>query len=176
MGKKAIEPTCENSEIYYPESKVLVSFEHPDGKADILVPDGHGVANRYPFAIGVSFNRKYFEIYRSILTAKTFSINVPDTRHADIVKKCEELMDRPGDKYEALGLLKRKALRLGSPMIDDCTVSAEFRVRQLWNFGKYDFIVGEFLMGYNDLDADLDKTIMAWKGPNQQGAFTVIDV
>lgn len=176
MGKKVLEPTHENAETYYPEAKILVSFLHRDGHAEIMVPEGHGVMNRYPFAIGVSFHHKYYESYKSILGARTFAINIPDTRHADVVKKCEEIMGQPGDKFEALGLTRRRALRMGCPMIEECVVSAELRVRHLWKSGDYDFIVGEFLMGYNDLDVDLDQTLMDWKGPNQKGPFTVVEV
>ena len=161
MGKIQRAPRPEDAKLY-PAGKLLLSFLNRQGEGEIISVDMNSGVSRYPFMIGFGVPVALRPIYLPLLARKGFGLNVPDASMAEIVAKCEALHGTPGDKFKALGLTARRALKIETVLIDECPVVMELRFRHYWPVGECDFIVGELIMAHTDADVLERKRTIEW--------------
>jgi flavin reductase (DIM6/NTAB) family NADH-FMN oxidoreductase RutF len=91
-------------------------------------------------SISVRPERYSFEIIR---TTGEFVVNVPSLRQARAVDWCGVVSGRDQDKFVAAGLTPSEALRVGPPIVLECPLNIECRVKQSLDLGSHVMFVAE---------------------------------
>jgi len=72
-----------------------------------------------------------------------FVVNVPSKCQARAVDWCGMVSGRNLDKWEGAGLTQAPALKVGCPIIQECPIHIECRVRNILNLGSHVMFVAE---------------------------------
>jgi flavin reductase (DIM6/NTAB) family NADH-FMN oxidoreductase RutF len=91
-------------------------------------------------SISVRPERYSFDIIQS---TGEFVVNVPSRRQARAVDWCGMVSGRNLDKWEGAGLTQAPALKVGCPIIQECPIHIECRVRETLNLGSHVMFVAE---------------------------------
>lgn len=91
-------------------------------------------------SISVRPERYSFDI---IQRTGEFVVNLPSRRQARAVDWCGMVSGREVDKWEGAGLTQAPALKVGCPIIRECPVHIECRVRQSLSLGSHVMFVAE---------------------------------
>ena len=77
-------------------------------------------------------------------------INFPSADILWQVDYCGQVSGRDVDKFAATGLTPLPALHVRAPLIKECPINVECRVRELASFGSHDLFVGDILAIHAD--------------------------
>jgi len=125
----------------YPNPVVLVSCS--DGTRDnIITLAWVGTVCSDPPMISISIRPSRYS-HEIISAAKQFVINIPDEKMVGACDFCGVKSGRDVDKFKELGLTKEKGFVVGSPMIRECPINIECKVRQVIHLGTHDMFIGE---------------------------------
>lgn len=91
-------------------------------------------------SISVRPERHSFEIIR---TMREFVINVPSLKQARAVDWCGVVSGRNEDKFAATGLTPASALKVRPPIVLECPLNIECRVRESLALGSHTMFVAE---------------------------------
>jgi flavin reductase (DIM6/NTAB) family NADH-FMN oxidoreductase RutF len=91
-------------------------------------------------SISVRPERYSFGIIKS---TGEFVVNIPSRRQARLVDWCGMVSGRDVDKFEGAGFTKAPALKVRCPIIGECPIHIECRVRELLNLGSHVMFVAE---------------------------------
>lgn len=122
---------------------VLVSCGgDPEWKPNIITIAWIGSVCSDPpmLSISVRPERYSFDIIQS---TGEFVVNVPSRRQARAVDWCGMVSGRNLDKWESAGLTQAPALKVGCPIIQECPIHIECRVRESLNLGSHMMFVAE---------------------------------
>jgi flavin reductase (DIM6/NTAB) family NADH-FMN oxidoreductase RutF len=143
----------------YPLPAVLVSsLGEVDGvsRRNILTIAWTGVACGEPPMVSVAVRPTRFS-HGLIASSGEFVVNVPSVAMCRAVDLCGNLSGRDGDKFTLAGLTAAPASRVGAPLVAECPIALECRVRHTYSGGSHDLFVGEIIAVQADeavLDAD----------------------
>jgi len=125
----------------YPNPVVMVSCS--DGTKDnIITLAWVGTVCSNPPIISISIRSSRYS-HELISASKEFVINIPDE---EMIKACDFCGTKSGrdiDKFKELGLTKEKGFVVNIPMIKECPINIECKVRQVINLGTHDMFIGE---------------------------------
>ena len=93
-------------------------------------------------SVSVRPERYSFEI---IKTTREFVVNVPSLRQAKAVDWCGVVSGRNEDKFARAGLTPAPALKVGCPIVLECPLNIECRVRKSLNLGSHTLFVAEIV-------------------------------
>jgi flavin reductase (DIM6/NTAB) family NADH-FMN oxidoreductase RutF len=144
MQKKQFPP----SEALYPVPVVLVSCGGT-GDANIITIAWCGVVCSKPPLLSVSI-RPSRHSHEIISATKDFVINIPSE---DILKEadlCGIVSGRDKDKFSLCKFTKVPASKISSPMIEECPVNIECKVRNIIPLGAHDMFIGEVVAFHAD--------------------------
>ena len=91
-------------------------------------------------SISVRPERYSFDIIKN---TGEFVVNVPSRRQARAVDWCGMVSGRDVDKFEGAGFTQAPALKVGCPIIRECPIHIECRVRESLNLGTHVMFVAE---------------------------------
>lgn len=83
--------------------------------------------------------------HRLIKESGEFVLNIPSVSQARIVDYCGVVSGREVDKFAATGLTPAAASQVKAPLIAECPVNVECRVRQVLSLGSHDVFIADVL-------------------------------
>jgi len=132
----------------YPNPVVMVSCS--DGTRDnIITLAWVGTVCSNPPMISISIRPSRYS-HKVISTSKEFIINIPDEKMIEACDFCGTKSGSNVDKFKELGLTKEKGFIVNSPMIKECPINIECKVRQIIHLGTHDMFIGEVVGVYAD--------------------------
>lgn len=138
------------SEALYPVPVVLVSALDGEAlKANIITIAWCGVVASKPPLISLSI-RPSRHSHKLIIAEREFVINIPakeSVREADI---CGTLSGRDIDKFKQCGFTPIKSSKISAPLIKECPVNIECRLKDVVKLGSHDMFIGEVLVVHVD--------------------------
>lgn len=128
--------------VLYPIPAVLVSCGHE--KPNIITLAWVGTVASTPPQVGISIRP---ERYSCGLVEETgeFVVNIPTAEQARLVDLCGNVSGRDTDKWAETGLTPGPGLKVKTPIIVQCPVNIECRVRHILNLGSHKLFIGEIL-------------------------------
>jgi len=146
----------------YPNPVVLVSssYENTD---NIITLAWVGTVCSKPPLISISIRPSRYS-YQLIKNSGEFVINIPKKDQVDICEFCGTRSGKDTDKFKQLNLTKGKPFEINTPLISQCPINIECRVRDIISLGTHGLFIGEVLCVssdqqwvYADGDLDYDK-------------------
>jgi flavin reductase (DIM6/NTAB) family NADH-FMN oxidoreductase RutF len=126
----------------YPTPVILVTSSDENGKPNIITLAWAGNICSVPPQIGISVRQRRFS-NGLIRKVGEFVVNVPTV---DILKEtdyCGTVSGRRADKFKETKLTPIKATRVKPPIIRQCPVDIECKVKNVINIGSHDLFIGE---------------------------------
>jgi len=146
----------------YPNPVVLVSCSS-GGKDDIITLAWAGTVCSNPPLISISI-RPSRHSHALISSSMEFVINIPDEKMAEACNFCGTHSGRNIDKFEKSNLTRGKPFVVKAPLIKECPISIECKVKDIIHLGTHDMFIGEVVsvdaekeIIYSDGDVDYDK-------------------
>jgi len=125
----------------YPVPVVLVSCGMGEW-ANIITLAWAGTLCSNPPLVGIGVQPVRYS-HRLIKELGEFVINLPSADQAKWVDYCGMVSGRDVNKWEACGFHPAPATKVKVPVIVECPVSVECRVRQTLSLGSHDLFIGE---------------------------------
>lgn len=139
----------------YPLPPVMVScgdMEH----SNILTVAWTGIICTDPAMTYISIRKERYS-YDIIKSKGEFVINLASSDLARIVDFCGVKSGRNIDKFKECNLTKEPATEVKAPMISQCPINIECRVKEIKELGTHDMFIAEIL-AVNVDDKYLDET------------------
>lgn len=127
-----------------PVPTVMVSCVAPGEKPNIITLAWVGTICSDPPMVSISI-RPSRHSHRIVRDTGEFVINVPSRSLLEATDFCGVVSGRDVDKFDACGLTPVPAETIQAPMIAECPVNLECRVRQTISLGTHDVFLGEIL-------------------------------
>jgi flavin reductase (DIM6/NTAB) family NADH-FMN oxidoreductase RutF len=150
------------SERLYPNPVVLVSCS--DGTKDnIITLAWVGTVCSSPPMISISIRPSRYS-HGIISNSMEFVVNIPDENMIEVCNFCGTKSGRDIDKFKELHLTKDRSMKVNAPIIKECFINIECRVKQKIHLGTHDMFIGEVAgvnadeeVVYPDGDIDYEK-------------------
>jgi flavin reductase (DIM6/NTAB) family NADH-FMN oxidoreductase RutF len=147
MGKrKPIEKhSWKPGNVLSPVPAVLVSCGGTRGwKPNLITIAWAGNVCSEPPMLSISVRPERYS-YEIIETTREFVVNVPSLREARAVDWCGVISGRNEDKFAGAGLTQAPALKVGCPIVPECPLNIECRVRESLKLGSHTMFVAEIV-------------------------------
>lgn len=95
-----------------------------------------------PPMVGIGVRPSRFT-YSLLETLQTFTVNLPTADQAETVDYCGVASGRDTDKFAARKLTPRAASQVTAPIVEECPLALECRVRQKLELGSHVLYIGE---------------------------------
>lgn len=148
----------------FPVPTVLVTSRLEGERPNIITIAWTGIMNSEPPVVYIGVRPMGRHSYRLLKESGEFVINIPSTDQARVVDYCGTVSGKDVDKFKETGLTPVPASRVGAPLIAECPVNIECRVRQVVSLGSHDAFIAEVLAVHYNTDAldekgrpDLDR-------------------
>ena len=138
MGRKSLSPTT----LLFPTPVVLVTCVDEKGKPNIITLAWAGVVNSEPPMIGISIRPERYS-HGCIKGMGEFVVNLPSEEMVRGVDACGVVSGRETDKFDLTGWKAVPAEKVKAPLIDECPVQMECKVKQIISLGSHDLFLGE---------------------------------
>ncbi len=125
----------------YPVPAVLVTSRGGE-KENVLTVSWAGTVCTDPPMLSISLRPERYS-YPLIRESGEFVVNIPTARIMRAVDFCGVRSGRDVDKFEATGLTREKASIVSAPLIAECPVSIECRVKDVIPLGSHDLFLAE---------------------------------
>ncbi|HUW96229.1 MAG TPA: flavin reductase family protein [Anaerolineae bacterium] len=124
----------------YPVPVVLVTcgIEKPN----IITLAWVGTVSSDPPMVGIAVRRERHS-HRLIEESGEFVVNIPGEELLEATDRCGQVSGRDTDKFAATGLTPEPASAVKAPLIAECHVNMECKVRQQLELGAHDLFLGE---------------------------------
>ncbi|MEK6693031.1 MAG: flavin reductase family protein [Nitrospirota bacterium] len=145
MPKKSIKP----STYIYPSPVMLISSQGKDGKPNIATISWGGVLCSDPPIVGISV-RPTRHSNRLIKEAMEFVLNIPSEKRLKETDYCGSVSGRDIDKFSEAGFTAGNTERVKAPLIKECPINLECKVKQILNLGSHDLFIAEVVAAHVD--------------------------
>ncbi len=134
----------------YPTPVALITSISPEGRPNIItLAEVFMPCVRDPLTIGLAINPTRYS--NSLIRATgEFVVNIPRDDMVRVVDYCGTVSGRDFDKFKVTGLTPEAATKVKPPLIKECPVSIECRLKQVTPIGYHDFFIGEGLAVHVD--------------------------
>ena len=139
----------------YPVPPVMVSCGDMEN-SNILTVAWTGIICTDPAMTYVSIRKERFS-YDIIKSHGEFVINLASSNLAQVVDFCGVKSGRTIDKFKECNLTKELGTETNCPMIKECPINIECRVKEIKELGTHDMFIAEIL-AVNVDDKYLDDT------------------
>ncbi|OIO80659.1 MAG: flavin reductase family protein [Candidatus Omnitrophica bacterium CG12_big_fil_rev_8_21_14_0_65_43_15] len=136
--KKVLKPY----EALYPVPVVLVSCIGIDAKPNIITIAWAGVICSSPPTLSISIRPSRYS-HKLIKESTDFVVNIPDEKYLVETDFCGIVSGRDTDKFKACNFTAVKASKVKSPLIAECPVNIECRLKGVISLGAHDMFIGE---------------------------------
>jgi flavin reductase (DIM6/NTAB) family NADH-FMN oxidoreductase RutF len=140
MGRKSL-PLAP---MLFPTPVVLVTCIDEMGKPNIITLAWAGVVNSEPPMVGISI-RQNRHSYGCVKETREFVVNIPTEEMLRGVDVCGLLSGRNTKKFDLTGWRPVPAEKVKPPLIDECPVQMECRVKEIIPLGSHDLFIGEIV-------------------------------
>jgi len=141
--KKVLRPAT----YLYPLPAVLVSSAgEVDGKRreNLVTLAWSGIACSEPPMISIAVRPSRFS-HGLIASSGEFVVNVPSAAQSRAVDLCGNVSGKDTDKWALAGLTPAPAKVVGAPIVAECPVALECRLRHTYRAGSHDLFIGEIV-------------------------------
>ncbi|MDI6704559.1 MAG: flavin reductase family protein [bacterium] len=157
---------------FYPSSIVMVSCIDKEGRPNIITIGAVGIMCAKPPIVGIAVAPERYS-YSLIEEQKEYVVNIPSS---DLVKKvdyCGTHSGRDKDKFKETGLTPQKAEVIKTPLIKECPVNLECKVKDIIHLGSHSWFIGkivavhvnpEILDERGNIDKDLASPFVGFQG------------
>lgn len=145
MPKKDLKPAI----ALYPTPVILATSVDDKGKPNVCTLAWVGVLCSEPPQIGISIRPSRYS-HELITKTKEYVVNIPTS---DIVREtdyCGMVSGKRVDKFKESKLTPVKAKKVKPPLIKECPVNLECKVKDVIKLGAHDLFIGEIV----NIDAD----------------------
>jgi flavin reductase (DIM6/NTAB) family NADH-FMN oxidoreductase RutF len=148
-----------------PVPVVMVSCARPGEKPNIITLAWVGTVCSEPPMVSISIRPSRFS-HEIIRETGEFVINVPSRELLEATDVCGIVSGRNVDKFAACRLTAEPAERVAAPLIKECPINLECRVRQTYGLGSHDLFIAEILKVHApaEQNAYLTQTIAYGEG------------
>ena len=131
----------------YPVPVVMVTcgIEKPN----IITLAWVGTVSSDPPMVGIAV-RKERHSHRLIEESGEFVVNIPGDELLEATDHCGQVSGRDTDKFAATGLTPEPASEVKAPLIAECHVNMECKVREKLELGAHDLFLGEVVAVHVD--------------------------
>jgi flavin reductase (DIM6/NTAB) family NADH-FMN oxidoreductase RutF len=136
MAKTSRKP----STYLYPVPVVMVTCGIE--KTNIITLAWVGTVCSDPPMVGISVRQERFS-HQLIEETGEFVVNIPGEELLEATDQCGNVSGRDVDKFAATGLTPMPASEVKTPLIAECHVNLECRVRHKLELGAHDLFLGE---------------------------------
>lgn len=134
----------------FPVPVALLTVDDPDaGKPNIITIAWVGNVCSDPPMLSVSIRPTRYS-HRLVEQAGEFCINIPTAEQLEKADYCGVVSGRDHDKFAETGFTAEKAPHVNAPMIKECPVNIECRVRQKVSLGVHDMFIAEIVAVHID--------------------------
>lgn len=126
----------------FPVPTVLVTSLDKEGKPNVATLAWVGNLSSEPPIIGIGLRSNRYT-YENIKITQEFAVNVPGTNLVAQVDKCGLISGRDANKFELANLTPVPGSKIKTPIISECPISMECRLKQIVPLGSHDLFVGE---------------------------------
>jgi len=143
--------TLQEYRAVFPTPAALITSVDDRGRPNIATAGESFMMSLHPLVVAVGFRPA---TYTNGLIRKTgeFVVNLPSRDILEAVDYCGSTSGRNVDKFKATGLTPLPAKHVRPPLIKECPVNIECRVRGIVTFGSHDVFAGDSLAIHADED------------------------
>jgi flavin reductase (DIM6/NTAB) family NADH-FMN oxidoreductase RutF len=128
---------------------VLVSCVDGRGKPNVISLGWVGGVCSDPPQVAIALRPSRYS-HRLIEETKEFVVNIPTEDLVKIVDKIGFCSGRTIDKFKKFNLTPLQASRVTSPLIQECSVNLECKLRHTLNLGSHTLFIGEIVTVHAD--------------------------
>ncbi len=148
--KKEINPTT----AVVPCPVVLLSVAGKERPNIITLSWVANVCSKPPtVAVGIRPQRHSYEMVKA---AGDFVLNIPSVNEFEAADFAGTKSGRDHDKFSECNLTPRASTKIGSPMIEECPINLECRIKSVESIGAHDLFIAEVVAVHID-DSMLDE-------------------
>ena len=133
--------TRKPSTVLYPVPAVMVSCG-TGAQANIITLAWVGTLCSSPPMVGLGV-RPGRHSHQLIQEGGEFVVNLPTAEQVRLLDYCGIVSGRDEDKWAACGFTQAPATEVQTPLIAECPVNIECRLRQTLSLGSHDLFIGE---------------------------------
>ncbi len=163
MSKQLWKP----STILNPVPVVMVTCADAEGKPNIITIAWAGTINSEPPMVSISVRKERYS-YELIKNKGEFIINIPNRKLAFVTDLCGVKSGRDNDKFSLAGLTAETASNVSVPLIKECPVNIECRVKHVISLGSHDMFISEIVA------VNVDESLIDEKGKMDMGKADLI--
>lgn len=146
MAKKSLSPGT----ALYPVPVIIVSCVDAGGRANLVTLAWTGTVCSEPPMIGISI-RPGRHSHPMIKETGEFVVNIPAAEQVRVLDYVGSVSGRDvQDKFAAAGLTPQPASLVKAPLVKECPVNIECKVRQVLSLGTHDLFLGEVVAVHAD--------------------------
>jgi flavin reductase (DIM6/NTAB) family NADH-FMN oxidoreductase RutF len=157
MAKRRINPAT----LLNPLPVCLISCQGTESAPNVITVAAIGLCCFDPPVIGAAIRGNRYS-HRLIVETGEFVVNVPNRDLVRQVDLCGSLSGREGDKFGKVGLTPLPAEVVRPPLIKECPINLECKVKQRVTLGSHDLFLGEVVATH--LDEECLDTEGGWRG------------
>jgi flavin reductase (DIM6/NTAB) family NADH-FMN oxidoreductase RutF len=155
--------------VIFPTPAALVTSVDVDGKPNVATAGEVFMVSLRPLIVAVGF--RYATYTNKLINAtREFVVNLPRQEILEAVDYCGSVSGREVDKFEVTGLTPLPAQHVRSPLIKECPVNVECKVRDIIS---YDYMDRDVFAG-DTLAIHVDEEIVGEDGLPDLARFNAI--
>ncbi|MDI9447267.1 MAG: flavin reductase family protein [Pelotomaculaceae bacterium] len=128
-----------------PVPAVLVTSRLEGSEPNIITIAWTGVMSSEPPVVYISVRPVGRHSYRLIKDSGEYVINIPSADQIKMVDYCGVVTGKDVNKFKETGLTPVPGARVRAPLIAECPVNIECRVRQILSLGSHDVFISDVL-------------------------------
>lgn len=145
MSKVNVKPTT----TMFPLPVMLITCIDGSEKSNIITLAWVGIVNSEPPLVSISIRPDRYS-HGLVKASQEFVVNVPPEEMAREVDFCGGVSGRDVDKFSELGLTPVPAKEVSTPLIEECPVNLECKLRKTIPLGSHDLFLGEIVAVHID--------------------------
>lgn len=133
-----------------PVPSVLITAQKNNGRPNIITIAWTGILSSKPPLVYISLRPSRYT-YSIIKASGEYCINIPSENLYKEVDYCGVVSGRNTDKFKETGLTPLPSNLINAPLIKECPVNMECRVKDVLPLGSHDMFIAEVLtVHYNE--------------------------
>ncbi len=133
----------------FPVPVILVSCADKEGRPNIITLAWCGMVCSEPPQLSISI-RPHRYSYQLIKDTGEFVVNIPSAEIVGQVDQAGVVSGKAVDKFKEFGFTAEAASVVKAPLIKECTVSIECKVKQSYLLGTHEVFIGEIVAVHID--------------------------
>ncbi len=145
----------------FPLPVVLVTSTDSSGKPNIITLAWAGIICSEPPMLSISIRPGRYS-HGLIKQQMEFTVNIPTSRIVTQTDVCGTVSGRSHDKFKETGLCAEPASVIKAPLIKECPVNLECKVKDIVSLGTHDMFIAEIV------SVHVDESVMSASGKADQ--------